>query len=553
MPSTHAPVELLAALGRLREQVDQAALAMDTPGVEAHRAQRARMLDQLVDYILPRLVQLDAPMLAVVGGSTGAGKSTLVNTLVGERVSESGVLRPTTRSPVLIHHPDDAEWFGPDRLLPELPRDGTYGLRVVANAGVPAGLALLDAPDIDSIDDRNRALAAQLLDAADLWLFVTSAARYADSVPWEYLNAAVERDASVAVVLDRTVPDAVAEVRRHLARIMTSRGMSDSPLFTLPESALDREGLLPAEAVAGITRWLQDLAQNPAARETVIRRTLDGAVRQVVFDSHDLADAIEVQLEASSLLHSEAEETYGDAVDELIAVLGDGTLFSGHVAARWQDFIGTGDAVTAEDDRGGRQRSRSLGIAEALGSAVAATIAERAEAAAEQTASAWFETSYGRALIENADLALDRASAGLEQQAQGIAEQWFADIQDLVRERGSDRRMTTNYLALGVHGLAVALAVTVVHRDAADAELVEVASRLVASVFGDDVAVELATVVADDLVDRIRPVFDAELRRYLDRVESPEQIALRQASLRDAARRTDNARHLDHLDREETS
>ncbi len=50
------------------------------------------------------------------------GKSTLVNSLVGSRVTEPGVLRPTTRSPVLVHHPDDAEWFGQDRLLPDLER-----------------------------------------------------------------------------------------------------------------------------------------------------------------------------------------------------------------------------------------------------------------------------------------------------------------------------------------------------------------------------------------------------------------------------------------------
>ena len=41
----------------------------------------------------------------VVGGSTGAGKSTLVNTLVGAEVSTAGVLRPTTRAPVLACHP----------------------------------------------------------------------------------------------------------------------------------------------------------------------------------------------------------------------------------------------------------------------------------------------------------------------------------------------------------------------------------------------------------------------------------------------------------------
>ena len=53
------------------------------------------MIVQLEDYVLPRLVQIDArahPRRWV----DDAGKSTLVNSLVGERVSETGILRPTT-------------------------------------------------------------------------------------------------------------------------------------------------------------------------------------------------------------------------------------------------------------------------------------------------------------------------------------------------------------------------------------------------------------------------------------------------------------------------
>lgn len=49
---------------------------------------------EAVDYLLPQLRQIDAPLLAVVGGSTGAGKSTLVNTLVGDDVTKVGWLRP---------------------------------------------------------------------------------------------------------------------------------------------------------------------------------------------------------------------------------------------------------------------------------------------------------------------------------------------------------------------------------------------------------------------------------------------------------------------------
>jgi len=70
---------------------------------------------------------VDAPLLAVVVGSTGAGKSMLVNSLVGSEVSRSGAPRPTTRSPVLVNHPD-AGWFEDDRSSPvSLASEGVVG------------------------------------------------------------------------------------------------------------------------------------------------------------------------------------------------------------------------------------------------------------------------------------------------------------------------------------------------------------------------------------------------------------------------------------------
>ncbi|WP_448629803.1 dynamin family protein [Cellulomonas soli] len=59
----------------------------------------------LAEHLVPRLTELSAPAVVVVSGSTGAGKSTLVNSLVGSEVSAAGVLRPTTRRPVLVHNP----------------------------------------------------------------------------------------------------------------------------------------------------------------------------------------------------------------------------------------------------------------------------------------------------------------------------------------------------------------------------------------------------------------------------------------------------------------
>ena len=110
-----ATTDMVAALILLRAALDGVALPLDVPGAEEHRVMRREMVDQLEDYVLPRLIQIEAPLLTVVGGSTGAGKSTLVNSLVGRRVTEPGVLRPTTRSPVLVHNPaDDRQQRGLD-------------------------------------------------------------------------------------------------------------------------------------------------------------------------------------------------------------------------------------------------------------------------------------------------------------------------------------------------------------------------------------------------------------------------------------------------------
>ena len=160
MTLTAAPEtqDLLPAVTSLRDEVGTTSLPFDLPGVRAAERGRTELLRQLDDYILPRLASLDAPLLAVVGGSTGAGKSTLVNSLVGAVVSAPGVLRPTTRSPVLVHHPDDERWFTPTRILPDLARatggnavEGQATMQLVTSSTLPPGLALLDAPDIDSV------------------------------------------------------------------------------------------------------------------------------------------------------------------------------------------------------------------------------------------------------------------------------------------------------------------------------------------------------------------------------------------------------------------
>lgn len=567
MPSEHASAELLGALSKLLGEVDQASLLLETPSVVEARQARAAVLDQLSDYVLPRLVQLDAPLLAVVGGSTGAGKSTLVNSIVGERITESGVLRPTTRSPVLVHNPADAHWFQPDRILPEMPRtltptNDTYALRLASSSRVPRGLAILDAPDVDSIDKGNRELAAQLLAAADLWLFVTSAARYSDQVPWDYLRAAAERSTSVAVVLDRTHPDAVFEVRGHLARMMTSRGLSDSPLFTVPESGVDTEGLLPRDAVADIVGWLHELAADPEARTQVITQTLDGAIRQNVFSAHDIADAMDDQIEVAERLHLDLENCYDKAAEDIAAATGDGSLLRGDVLARWQDFVGTGELLRSVEEKVGRirdrlmdgvsgKRTRSHEVSEAIEQGVRMLLLEHAESAAEAVARSWNAVEAGSSLLDSTH-GLERASRDFRAKAERTVRDWQQGVLELVRTEGADKRMTAKFLAFGVNGIGVALMIVMFSHKAAliggeAGGTAVIGQKLLEAIFGDQAVRRLAEQAHADLGARVATLLDEEKQRYAQLLDLPETVKASQASLRDAARNAEYARHTDFL------
>ena len=121
-PATTGDDSLPGALTGLRAAIGATRYPLALPSAKSARHTATALTDQLDDYLLPRLARLDAPLLVVVGGSTGAGKSTLVNSLVKARVSAAGVLRPTTRSPVLVCNPADAAWFRQGDLLPGLTR-----------------------------------------------------------------------------------------------------------------------------------------------------------------------------------------------------------------------------------------------------------------------------------------------------------------------------------------------------------------------------------------------------------------------------------------------
>jgi hypothetical protein len=558
---------MLTTLVRLHEALQHTRLPLELADVEEARTLRREIVSQLEDYVLPRLVQIDAPLLTVVGGSTGAGKSTRVNSLVGETVTEAGVLRPTTRSPVLVHNPADGDWFDQARILPDFQRTSRASadpgaLQLVASPHVPEGLAILDAPDVDSVEQQNRELAAQLLAAADMWLFVTSAARYADQVPWDFLRQAAERSAAVAVVLDRTAARAIPEVSAHLSRMLNSRGLRDSPLFTVPEAELDASGLLPPESVERIQEWLEALAADADARSAIVRQTLGGAIRTIARRTYVIADACDVQHRAAVQLRSDALRCYQSAAEEVDRACADGTLLRGEVLARWQEFVGTGDMLRNLESRVGWARDRLMmavrgqpqpatRVTVAVESGLQTLIVEHAEAAAERAEAAWRATATGRDALTLSATDLSRASRDIDRRAERLVRDWQSGVLEMVRSEGSDRRTTARVLAYGVNALAVSLMVVVFAATGGvtGAEVgvaggsAVLGQKLLEAVFGDQAVRRLAAAARRDLTARISALLESEQRRFTDILDQLGVSAERAEQLRRLARSVDDVRY----------
>lgn len=332
-----APVspELTQALDRLRHEVQRLTLPMETPGAAVMRAERERVLRLLDDYLGQRLGRREGPVLVVIGGPTGAGKSTLINSLVGARVSPSGVIRPTTAEPVLVYNPADGPSFFRRRLLPHVtpttaggrdpidPNDertpDMTAMRLVPSEDIAPGLALVDSPDFDSYQVANHHLASDLLDIADIWLYVTTGTDYARAVPWDFLRVAAGRRLGVAAVLNRMRPDEIPVVAPDLGRLLNEQELGDTPMFVVPEIQL-LEQRIPVRYVEPLIQWLDEQAGSDAGREYV-GRAMAGTVEQVLTSVDRLAMAAADQVVADRRLRVDLRAAFRALREDLAGAL----------------------------------------------------------------------------------------------------------------------------------------------------------------------------------------------------------------------------------------
>jgi len=573
--------KLEQALLDLRNPVASLRLVLDGPGVEAARADQQQLLSQVDDYLLPRLRQSGAPILIAMVGSTGAGKSTLLNSVVRKHVSATGIRRPTTNSPVLACHPDDVGWFAENVFLPTLPRvrqqglamPGRDGLLVLATSeGMPKGVAMLDTPDIDSVVAAHRQFARQFLDASDLWLFVTTARRYADAVVWELLRDARDRGASLGIVLSRVPPAAAAQLTTHFDAMLAANGLGEVNRFVVPETTVEN-ARLPEDVSEPIRDWLAETARHRERKIAILTQTMSGVLDTFEARVPALAAHAEAQVALRDELQSAAEAAYSAGLAELDEATRSGSLLRGEVLARWQDFAGTGELLRTNQQPKGRRTSRrsrrhaassarAQALRLALRSSIEALIVSIADRAAEDAMERWRASPAGTGLLAKAQQdkdeqaqrskpayqvlrkwegeldwgfpgdqpglaaslpeggveALARPSAGLADDAARAVASWLDHLLTLVQTENVMRRSIARAASFEPESVALVLTIGVLGYGAGDLLVTEGASatpqRLLTSLFGVGLLRDIGGRARQNLHERVSVLFTAEAARF---------------------------------------
>ena len=520
-------------------------------GEEATRRSR-QLEDHLFGHVLPRARSLDAPLLVLLIGPTGAGKSSLLNALAGFAASPSGVIRPTTREVVVLARPGARETLlGAGMPLSVLAADR---LRLIERDEMPEGIALVDSPDVDSIEHANRELTDRLAEAADLGIFVTTAVRYADRVPWEVLARARDRGLPLVVVVNRMPPDAAdqATVLQDVARLFAEAGVQTEgvDLVSIPEGAVDPaiDGLA-SDAVAAVRQRIDALGADREARRALAARALAGSLAGLAPLVERVADDLEHEAIEADALRRAATHAFQSESTALRERLAGGTFLRAEALRQWQAFVGA-DEITRFFSSGiGKIRGTISALVRGTPRAPVAEVREDALAdltalarshageAARRTATSWSDERSTRQLVAD-DPSLWSTSPAFEAALRERLEAWVESIADDVQQTGGKKRLLARGASVGVNaaGIGVMLA-TFANTGGITGTEVGVAAatgflnqKLLEALFGEAALVEMIGRARARLAEAIDASFAEELARYERLV--PDGAALRDLAVR---------------------
>ncbi|MFI1000602.1 YfjP family GTPase [Streptomyces galbus] len=196
--------------------------------------------------------------VVAIAGATGSGKSQLFNALAGVTISETGVRRPTTASPIACSWSD-----GAGTLIDRLGIPGRLRRRPVQSPEAEAqlqGLVLVDLPDHDSAAVQHREQVDRILTLVDAVIWVVDPEKYADAMLHErYLRPMAGHAEVMFVVLnqvDRLPGEAAELVLDDLRRLLDEDGVAlgeygEPGATVLALSALTGEGIGELREVLG--------------------------------------------------------------------------------------------------------------------------------------------------------------------------------------------------------------------------------------------------------------------------------------------------------------
>ncbi|RME70874.1 MAG: hypothetical protein D6776_11030 [Planctomycetota bacterium] len=184
---------------------------------ERFDALRRRALALLDGKIVPELsADMKLPLFVAVCGGTNTGKSTVVNALAGMLLTETRVTAGATKHPFLYLHRRWRERMLGGEIFPgarcvelespvqlTVPSDEPLLYLSFHERRELQSVAIVDSPDLDSVERRNRAAAEVVLTLADVCLFVTTPQKYKDRVLVEAIREVLGHKKRVVLLFNQ--------------------------------------------------------------------------------------------------------------------------------------------------------------------------------------------------------------------------------------------------------------------------------------------------------------------------------------------------------------